>query len=97
MNLPSRAGRKLLQKDLSNKSESQGVSKRVSPKVGVFAGGGALLVCCAVLCSCIYGKKRKATAHAVLSKDPISSELILISTFTNFFGLLDYFCVKHGH
>ncbi|KAL4397845.1 hypothetical protein HN51_002379 [Arachis hypogaea] len=71
VNLPLMAGRKLLQKNSSSKSESQGVSNDVSPKVGLFAGG-ALLVCCAVLCPCIYGKKRKATAHAVLTKDPNS-------------------------
>ncbi|XP_061350718.1 calmodulin-binding receptor-like cytoplasmic kinase 3 [Gastrolobium bilobum] len=74
VNLPSKAGRKLLQKDLSNKSTSQGVSQPLSSdKVGIFAGG-ALLVCCVVLCPCMYGKRRKATAHAVLSKDPISMD-----------------------
>lgn len=81
MNLPSKAGRKLLQKDLDNNSTSQGVSKPVATnKVGIFAGGGALLVCCAVLCPCFYGKRQKATAHAVLAKDPNSSKLKFVYT-----------------
>ncbi|KAF7806444.1 calmodulin-binding receptor-like cytoplasmic kinase 3 [Senna tora] len=72
VNLPLKAGRKLLQKDLSNNSTSQdhqNVSKPLStPQVGMFASG-AFLVCCAFLCPCIYGKRRKATAHTVLTKD----------------------------
>lgn len=75
VSLPSKAGRKLLQKDLNNNSMSQGDSKQVSSsQVGIFAGG-ALLVCCAVVCPCFYGKRRKATSHAVLEKDPNSMEL----------------------
>lgn len=75
VNLPSTAGRKLLQKDLNNNSTSQGDPKQVSSsQVGIFAGG-ALLVCCAVVCPCFYGKRRKATSHAVLEKDPNSMEL----------------------
>lgn len=74
VNFPSKAGRKLLQKDSSKESTSQGDSKALpTNKVGIFAGG-ALLACCAVLCPCFYGKKRKATAHAVLAKDPISMD-----------------------
>ncbi|KAK7330046.1 hypothetical protein VNO77_24231 [Canavalia gladiata] len=74
VNLPSKAGRKLLQKDLSNKSTSQGDSEPLSThQVGIYAGG-ALLVCCAILCPCIYGKRRKATSHAVLAKDPNSMD-----------------------
>lgn len=73
--LPSNAGRKLLQKDLKNNSTSQGDSKQVSSsQVGIFVSG-ALLVCCAVVCPCFYGKRRKATSHAVLEKDPNSMEL----------------------
>lgn len=78
VNLPLKTGRKLLQKDLNNNSTSEGVSKPVSTNnVGIFAGG-ALLACCAVLCPCFYGKKRKATAHAVLAKDPNSSEFMFM-------------------
>ncbi|XP_027329322.1 calmodulin-binding receptor-like cytoplasmic kinase 3 isoform X2 [Abrus precatorius] len=74
VNLPSKAGRKLLQKDVSNKSTSQGDSEPLSThQVGLYAGG-ALLVCCAVLCPCFYGKRRKATSHAVLAKDPNSMD-----------------------
>lgn len=81
VNLPSKAGRKLLQKDLNNNSTSQGDSKQVSSsQVGIFAGG-ALLVCCAVVCPCFYGKRRKATSHAVLEKDPNSSELMFVHIY----------------
>ncbi|KAE9609746.1 hypothetical protein Lal_00006096 [Lupinus albus] len=75
--LPSKAGRKLLQKDLSNKpTTSQGDSKPLPTfKVGIFAGG-ALLLCCVVLCPCFYGKRRKATSHAVLAKDPNSMDSV---------------------
>lgn len=92
MNLPSKAGRKLLQKDLSNKNlTSQGVSNEPLPtsKVGIVAGG-ALLVCCAVLCPCIYGKRRKATAHAVLVKEPNSSEFMVISIVYFYHMFLDF-------
>ncbi|KAK7292027.1 hypothetical protein RIF29_07652 [Crotalaria pallida] len=78
VNLPSKAGRKLLQKDLSNKpmTTSQGDSKPLPvSKVGIFAGG-ALLVCCAVLCPCFYRKRLKATSHAVLSKEPNSMDSV---------------------
>ncbi|CAK8563469.1 unnamed protein product [Lathyrus sativus] len=75
VNLPSKGGRKLLQKDLNNNSTSQGDSKHVSSNhVGIFAGG-ALLVCCAIVCPCFYGKRRKTTAHAVLEKDSNSMDL----------------------
>ncbi|XP_012573542.1 calmodulin-binding receptor-like cytoplasmic kinase 3 isoform X2 [Cicer arietinum] len=73
VDFPSKGGRKLLQKDLNKNSTSQGVSETVSSnQVGIFAGG-ALLVCCAVVCPCFYGKRRKATAHTVLTKDPNSN------------------------
>jgi hypothetical protein len=86
VNLPSKGGRKLLLKDLNNNSTSRGESESVSSnQVGIFAGG-ALLVCCAVLCPCFYGKRRKATSHAVLEKDPNSSELMFAYTFTAFFS-----------
>jgi len=83
VNLPLKAGRKLL-KDLSNESTPRGDSNPVSSKVVVIGAGGALLVCCAVLCPCFYAKRRKATSHAVLAKDPNSSELM----FTTFFWTL---------
>lgn len=82
VNLPSKGGRKLLQKGLNNNSTSQGDSKHVSSNhVGIFVGG-ALLVCCAVVCPCFYGKRRKTTAHAVLEKDSNSSEFMFMYTFT---------------
>ncbi|KAI4335665.1 hypothetical protein L6164_014293 [Bauhinia variegata] len=77
VNLPSKAGRKLLQGDSSREPTSQGqknVSKPSPAPKAALAAGGLLFVCCAVLCPCIYGKKRKATAHAVLSKDPHSMD-----------------------
>ncbi|KAI4344195.1 hypothetical protein L6164_011446 [Bauhinia variegata] len=76
VNLPPKAQRKLLQSDLSSEPTSQGqtnVSKTPPTPIAVLAASGALLVCCAVLCPCIYGKKRKATAHVVLSKEPQNS------------------------
>ncbi|CAL0325658.1 unnamed protein product [Lupinus luteus] len=77
VNLPSKAGRKLLQKDLSNEpTTSQGDSKPLpTSNVGIFAGG-ALLVCCVVLCPCFYATRRKATSHAVLAKDPNSMDSV---------------------
>lgn len=72
VNLPSKAGRKLLQKDLNNNSTSQShqnVEKNVSlPHIGI-AACGVFLVCCGAICPCIYGKRRKATTHADLTKD----------------------------
>lgn len=76
VNLPLKAGRKLLQKDLSSEPPSQRDSEPLSsPLVGIYAGG-ALLACCAVLCPCFFAKRRKATSHAVLSKEPISSDSV---------------------
>ncbi|KAG4943003.1 hypothetical protein AAZX31_17G106400 [Glycine max] len=75
VNLPLKAGRKLL-KDLSNESTPRGDSNPVSSKVVVIGAGGALLVCCAVLCPCFYAKRRKATSHAVLAKDPNSMDSV---------------------
>ncbi|XP_058759888.1 calmodulin-binding receptor-like cytoplasmic kinase 3 isoform X2 [Vicia villosa] len=75
VNLPSKGGRKLLQKDLNDNSTTQGDSKPVSSyQVGIFAGG-ALLACCAIVCPCFYAKRRKATAHTVLEKDSNSMDL----------------------
>nr|KYP44969.1 LOW QUALITY PROTEIN: Receptor-like protein kinase HERK 1 [Cajanus cajan] len=71
-NLPLKAGRKLLQKDLNSESTSQEDSKPLSSKVVGMYAGGAMLVCCAVLCPCFFAKRRKATSHTVLAKDPIS-------------------------
>ncbi|XP_054821685.1 calmodulin-binding receptor-like cytoplasmic kinase 3 [Prosopis cineraria] len=69
---PSKAGRKLLQKDLNNISSfqsHQNVSKNLSsPQVGIVASG-AFLVCCVAICPCIFGKRRKAATHADLTKD----------------------------
>lgn len=41
-------------------------------KVGI-AATGLFIMTCALLCPCFY-KKRKATAHTVLAKDPNSSK-----------------------
>lgn len=75
-NLPLKAGRKLLQKDLNNESTSQEDSKPLSSKVVGMYAGGAMLVCCAVLCPCFFAKRRKATSHTVLAKDPISMDSV---------------------
>lgn len=75
-NLPSNAGRKLLQKDISDNSTFPGHKNASMPlsasKVGIAASGAFL--CCVFLCPCFYGKRQKAADHA--SKDPNSSELI---------------------
>ncbi|KAL2338423.1 hypothetical protein Fmac_012869 [Flemingia macrophylla] len=72
-NLPLKAGRKLLQKDLGSESISKGDHR---PLQLVGFAGGAMLVCCAVLCPCFFAKRRKATSHAVLAKDPISMDSV---------------------
>ncbi|TKY54800.1 Calmodulin-binding receptor cytoplasmic kinase 3 [Spatholobus suberectus] len=76
VNLPLKAGRKLLQKVLSSESTSQGDSKSTSSRVVGFYAGGALLACCVVLCPCFFRKRRKATSHAVLTKDPNSMDSV---------------------
>uniref|UniRef100_A0A6N2N6Y7 non-specific serine/threonine protein kinase n=1 Tax=Salix viminalis TaxID=40686 RepID=A0A6N2N6Y7_SALVM len=44
------------------------------------AVAGVVVLCCGILCPCLY-KKRKATTHTVLEKDPNSSEMDSVSSF----------------
>ncbi|KAL6331502.1 hypothetical protein AAG906_011442 [Vitis piasezkii] len=46
-----------------------------SPKVIAMAVPGILVLCCSLLCPC-FRAKRKETDHAVLSKEPISTDSI---------------------
>ncbi|XVF88307.1 hypothetical protein PTKIN_Ptkin19aG0039500 [Pterospermum kingtungense] len=43
-----------------------------TPTIIGIAGAGILLICCIFMCPCLYRKKR-ATAHTILTKDPHST------------------------
>ncbi|XP_038711454.1 calmodulin-binding receptor-like cytoplasmic kinase 3 isoform X2 [Tripterygium wilfordii] len=86
--LPSREGRKLMQKNVREELTTHDIGRTAQPdkekndsrflstpqNVGIIASG-AFVVCCAFLCPCFY-RKRKATAHAVLANDPSSTDSI---------------------
>ncbi|CAN0892110.1 Calmodulin-binding receptor-like cytoplasmic kinase 3 [Linum grandiflorum] len=62
--------RKLLQKEFQDGAKD---SDTISTKhIGVIATG-IVAMCCGVICPCFY-KRRKATSHTVLSKDPVSMD-----------------------
>ncbi|XVF34578.1 hypothetical protein REPUB_Repub18cG0070600 [Reevesia pubescens] len=71
-------GRKLLQEpkkdDLPDHNPEEKNNKKysASTKVGI-AAAGIFLACCGLACPCFYRKKR-ATAHTVLTKDPNSTD-----------------------
>ncbi|BAT76294.1 hypothetical protein LR48_Vigan01g254000 [Vigna angularis] len=75
VDFPLKAGRKLLKKDSNTESKPQGESKPLAAHVVGISAGGALFACCLVLCPCFF-KRRKATSHAVLSKDPNSMDSV---------------------
>ncbi|WVZ10330.1 hypothetical protein V8G54_014860 [Vigna mungo] len=75
VDFPLKAGRKLLKKDSNTESKPQGDSKPNPAHVVGISAGGALFACCLVLCPCFF-KRRKATSHAVLSKDPNSMDSV---------------------
>lgn len=85
-NFLSETVRKLLQADSRDESTVHGHnnyprgeehdSKTLSTPIGV-AAAGAMLACCVFLCPCFF-RKRKDASHAVLAKDPNSSESNLI-------------------
>ncbi|XP_014508696.1 calmodulin-binding receptor-like cytoplasmic kinase 3 [Vigna radiata var. radiata] len=75
VDFPLKAGRKLLKKDSNTESKPQGDSKPIPVHVVGISAGGALFACCLVLCPCFF-KRRKATSHAVLSKDPNSMDSV---------------------
>ena len=75
----SLGGRKLLEEpkkedDKPNHNPKGKNNKRysASTKVGIVAAG-TFLTCCIFICPCLYRKKR-ATAHTVLTKDSNSCE-----------------------
>ncbi|CAN1215688.1 Calmodulin-binding receptor-like cytoplasmic kinase 3 [Linum perenne] len=87
VNLHLKKSRKLLQKELKDTSAGYKDGKDSAPKhrvkdtdtismkhIGVIATG-IVALCCGVLCPCIY-KRRKASSHTVLSKDPVSMDSI---------------------
>ncbi|KAJ6296297.1 hypothetical protein OIU78_024194 [Salix suchowensis] len=51
-----------------------------TPYKAGLAVAGVVVLCCGILCPCLY-KKRKATTHTVLEKDPNSSEMDSVSSF----------------
>jgi hypothetical protein len=71
--LVSKAGRKLFQKEekkpMMTDSQDHHSKRFATSKIAGVATGGALVLCCVFLCAC-FQKKRKATSHTVLSKDP---------------------------
>jgi hypothetical protein len=75
--LVSKAGRKLFQKEekkpTMTDSQDHHSKRFATSKIAGVATGGALVLCCVFLCAC-FQKKRKATSHTVLSKDPNISE-----------------------
>ncbi|XP_034700431.1 calmodulin-binding receptor-like cytoplasmic kinase 3 isoform X1 [Vitis riparia] len=83
--LPANAGRKILRRliqeestidDLNNhERETKHRKSASSPKVIAMAVPGILVLCCSLLCPC-FRAKRKETDHAVLSKEPISTDSI---------------------
>ncbi|KAL9326174.1 hypothetical protein ACSQ67_006819 [Phaseolus vulgaris] len=75
VDFPLKAGRKLLKTDSNSESKSQGDSKPMSAHVVGISAGGALFVCCLVLCPCFF-KRRKTTSHAVLNKEPNSMDSV---------------------
>ncbi|CAN1215687.1 Calmodulin-binding receptor-like cytoplasmic kinase 3 [Linum perenne] len=79
VNLHLKKSRKLLQKELKDTSagykDGKDNTDTISMKhIGVIATG-IVALCCGVLCPCIY-KRRKASSHTVLSKDPVSMDSI---------------------
>ncbi|KAJ7978999.1 Kinase family protein [Quillaja saponaria] len=69
--LPSKEGRKLLVKDLRDESafhHQKSVTKYPSTPRAVIIASGVMFACCALLCPCVY-RKRKATTHVVLNKE----------------------------
>ncbi|KAK3213130.1 hypothetical protein Dsin_017836 [Dipteronia sinensis] len=83
---PFKGGRKILQKEVGKESKTRDTdhpggrwnsgpkSPSTAKKAGLVAGG-ILVMSCAVICPCIY-KRRKATSHAVLSKDLNSTDSV---------------------
>ncbi|TXG61885.1 hypothetical protein EZV62_013248 [Acer yangbiense] len=77
---PFKGGRKILQKVVGEDPKTRDINHPGSrwnsgpKKVGLVAGG-ILVMSCALICPCIY-KRRKATSHAVLSKDLNSTDSV---------------------
>lgn len=80
--LPSESARKLLQrvitvettKHQTSLSDEENDHKPVlRPNHLAMAVPGMFVLCCAFLCPC-FRAKRKEAEHAVLSKEPVSSE-----------------------
>ncbi|XP_048227797.1 calmodulin-binding receptor-like cytoplasmic kinase 3 isoform X2 [Ricinus communis] len=82
--LPLNQGRKILQKDVGQdippkKKKDDPMSFSTPKQVGIVATG-IVVISCGLLCPCFY-RKRKATSHDVLAKDPISMDSV--SSFDN--------------
>nr|POF18234.1 calmodulin-binding receptor-like cytoplasmic kinase 3 [Quercus suber] len=68
-----KAGRKLFQRNLKEKSKSHDRHRHhmSNPTIAGMATTGAFVLCCVFLCAC-FQKRKKPTSHTVLSKDPHS-------------------------
>jgi len=94
---PLKPERSLLQKEVREESPSHDLSqdtpkeKTLSPpyKAGIGAAG-VIVMCCTFLCPCLY-KKKKATTHTVLEKDPKSSESKMIQSTSQIFEVHGYY------
>ncbi|XP_041003221.1 calmodulin-binding receptor-like cytoplasmic kinase 3 [Juglans microcarpa x Juglans regia] len=77
--LEFKIGRKLSQKEEGQENRYQNNHpnghKRLTPKIAGMATTGVLVLCCVSLCAC-FQRKRKATSHTVLSKEPHSMDSV---------------------
>ncbi|XP_058115642.1 calmodulin-binding receptor-like cytoplasmic kinase 3 isoform X2 [Magnolia sinica] len=78
VDVPQRAGRKLLPELKTNDSLVQSTEEKhsnsvsLNPKNIAMAASGMFLLCCALVCPC-FRARRKETAHTALTKEPNSN------------------------
>ncbi|KAG6724026.1 hypothetical protein I3842_03G237900 [Carya illinoinensis] len=75
-------GRKLSQKEVKEgqgnrhqKNRPNGHKRRLTPRIAGMAGTGVVVLCCVFLCAC-FQRKKKATSHTVLAKEPHSMDSV---------------------
>ncbi|XP_058115643.1 calmodulin-binding receptor-like cytoplasmic kinase 3 isoform X3 [Magnolia sinica] len=81
VDVPQRAGRKLLPELKTNDSLVQSTEEKhsnsvsLNPKNIAMAASGMFLLCCALVCPC-FRARRKETAHTALTKEPNSMDSV---------------------